>query len=327
MNYKDYYKILGVSKTADEKEIKQAYRRLARQYHPDKNQGNKKAEEKFKEINEAYEVVGDTNNRAKYDQLGSNYHRYQQMGGNNADFDFSQYFSQGRPGGGHPGGGQRVNMDFGDLFGSQGGFNQSSGGGFSDFFNTIFGQQRQTTRQAPRQDFFSQQTATTDMEQVVTITIEEAFTGTTRTITQNGRSFSAKIPRGAKNGTKIRLKGKGSPGPSGQGDLFLIVQVTPDEQFTRVGNNLEVLVPVDVVTAVLGGKVTVPTLTGDVTLTIPAGTQGGQTFRLRSKGMPHLRQPSESGDLMAKINIQIPNNLTPEETKLYEKLSAYQQEK
>lgn len=325
MNYKDYYKILGVSKNSDEKEIKKAYRRLAREYHPDKNQGNKQAEEKFKEINEAYEVLGTADNRSKYDQLGSNYHRYQQMGGNSADFDFSQYFSQG-----YPGGGQRVNVDFGDLFGSQGGFGGQSSGGFSDFFNTIFGQQQAHARQ-PRQDFFNQQAtpsaSTTDMEQIVTISLEEAFHGTTRSFSQNGSSFTAKIPRGAKNGTKIRLKGKGNVTAYGQGDLFLIVQVTPHSQFKRVGNNLEVDVPVAVTTAVLGGNVVVPTLTGDVTLKIPAGTQGGQTFRLRSKGMPHLRQPSESGDLMAKINIQIPQDLSTEEQELYEELAERQKEK
>lgn len=324
MDYKDYYKILGVSKTSDEQEIKKAYRRLARQYHPDKNQGNKQAEEKFKEINEAYEVLGDADNRSKYDQLGSNYHRYQQMGGNNSDFDFSQYFSQG-----FPGGRQRTNMDFGDMFGGQAGFGGAqSSSSFSDFFTSIFGQQmnaRQNTRQAPRQDFFSQQAATTDMEQVVTISLEEAYTGTTRTITQNGQSITAKIPQGAKNGTKIRLRGKGSVGPSGQGDLFLVVQVTPNDRFTRTGHNLEVSVPVDVVTAVLGGKVTVPTLTGDVTLKIPAGTQGGQTFRLSNKGMPHLRQPDDSGDLLAKITIQTPQQLTPEEKALYTQLAELQE--
>lgn len=317
MNYKDYYQILGVNKKSTEKEIKSAYRRLARKFHPDKNQGNKQAEERFKEINEAYEVLGDPNNRQKYDQLGSNYHRYQQMGGNSSDFDFSQWFSQGAPGGG-----QRVNMDFGDLFGS--GFSsQGSSGGFSDFFNAIFGQQA-ATRQAPRKDYFSQQTATRDMEQIVTISLEEAYLGTSRSFRQNGSTFTAKIPRGAKNGTKIRLKGKGNVGATGQGDLFLIVQVTPHEQFKRVGNNLEVAVPVGVVTAVLGGKVAVPTLSGDVTLKIPAGTQGGQTFRLRGKGMPHLRQPNESGDLMAKITIQIPENITAEELALYEQLAALQ---
>ena len=321
MNYKDYYKILGVSKNADEKEIKKSYRRLARQYHPDKNQGNKQAEERFKEINEAYEVIGDTDNRSKYDQLGSNYHRYQQMGGNSSDFDFSQYFSQG-----FPGGGQQGNINFGDLFGSQGGFgNSQSSGGFSDFFTSIFGQQMNTRQQTPRQDFFNQQATTTNMEQIVTISLEEAYSGTTRTITQNGSSFTAKIPRGAKNGTKIRLKGKGKVTAYGQSDLFLVIQVTPNTKFKRVGHNLEVDVLVDVVTAVLGGKVTVPTITGDVTLKIPAGTQGGQTFRLSNKGMPHLRQPSESGDLMAKISIQIPKNISPEEKEIYKQLAKQQQ--
>ena len=319
MNYKDYYQILGVNKNANEKEIKQAYRRLAREYHPDKNQGNKKAEERFKEINEAYEVIGDAKNRTKYDQLGSNYHRYQQMGGNAADFDFSQWFSQGGRGGSH-----RVNMDFGDLFG-QGGFNSQSSG-FSDFFDAIFGQ-RTNSRQTPRQDYFGQQAATPDMEKVVTISLEEAFHGTTRSFTENGTSFTAKIPRGAKNGTKIRLKGKGHMTAYGRGDLFLIVQVTPHKLYQRVGNNLEISVPVDVVTAVLGGKVVVPTLTGDVTLKIPAGTQGGQTFRLSKKGMPHLRQPNDAGDLLAKITIQIPKDLTHEEQELYEKLASLQDPK
>lgn len=319
MNYKDYYQILEVSKQADEKEIKKAYRRLARQYHPDKNQGNKQAEEKFKEINEAYEVLGNADNRSKYDQLGSNYHRYQQTGGDPSDFDFSQWFSQGTDGG------QRVQFDFGDLFGSQGGFSSQSSG-FSEFFNSVFGQQAQT-RQSPRQDFFSQQATTTDMEQIVTISLDEAYQGATRTFEQNGRSFTAKIPRGAKNGTKIRLRGKGSSGPGGPGDLFLVIKVSPHSQFTRAGHNLEVIVPVDVITAVLGGKVVVPTLSGDVTLKIPAGTQGGQTFRLRGKGMPHLRQPDQFGDLMAKINIQVPTTLTPEEQELYEKLARITQEK
>ena len=326
MDYKDYYQILGVSKSADQDEIKRAYRRLARQYHPDKNQGDKQSEEKFKEINEAYEVLGDANNRQKYDQLGSNYHRYQKMGGNTADFDFSQWFSQGSAQRG-----QHVNVDFGDLFGSQGGFSGQSSGGFSDFFNTIFGQRMnqpgQASRRTPRQDFFSQQAVSADVEQVVTISLEEAYQGTTRSFSRNGRTFSAKIPKGAKNGTKIRLRGKGNAVAGGAGDLFLVVQVTPHDTFKRAGNNLEITIPVDVITAVLGGKITVPTLAGQVTLKIPPGTQGGQTFRLRGKGMPHLRKPDDHGDLMVKISIQIPKEITPEEQELYEKLASLQSQK
>ncbi|MCA9977615.1 MAG: DnaJ domain-containing protein, partial [Anaerolineales bacterium] len=162
MEYKDYYKILGVSKQADEKEIKRAYRKLAQKYHPDKNPGNKSAEEQFKAINEANEVLGNPDNRAKYDQLGQNYHRYQQMGGNPADYDFSQWFSGGR------GQGQRVNVDFGDMFGG-------SSAGMSDFFNVIFGGSMGQQRTASRNDFFGRQSVNPDIEQTVEISLEEAY--------------------------------------------------------------------------------------------------------------------------------------------------------
>jgi curved DNA-binding protein len=307
MEYKDYYQILGVAKNADESEIKRAYRRLARQYHPDKNPGNQAAENKFKDINEAYEVLGDAQNRAKYDQLGHNYHRYRQMGGNPQDFDFSEWF--GRSGQG----GQRVNVDFGDLFGG------GSSGGMSDFFNAIFSNGgARPTRNVGR---------SYDIEQTVEITLEEAYTGTTRTFSSNGEQFTAKIPAGAKTGTKVRLRGKGQAKPSsGQGDLLLGVQVRPHERFERDGQTLSVVVDVDVVTAVLGGKAKVPTLTGPVNLTIPAGTQGGQTIRLRGKGMPRLRSQNQYGDLLATINITVPQKLSDEERALYQQLAALRQD-
>lgn len=314
MEYKDYYQILGVSKQAGEKEIKRAYRKLAQQYHPDKNPGNKAAEEKFKSINEAYEVLGNPENRAKYDQLGQNYHRFQQMGGNPADFDFSQWFS---------GGGQsrRVNVDFGDLFGG-------NSGGMSDFFNTIFGGgmgQQRAQRGGNMHGFFDQQAINLDLEQTVEISLEEAFHGATRTFSQDGQEFTAKIPAGAKTGSKIRLRGKGNRAANRQGDLYLIVKVLPHPTFKRVGNNLQVTVKVDVVTAVLGGKVEVPTLTGPVKLTIPPGTQGGQTHRLKGKGMPHLHNNELKGDLLAKINIRVPQDLSMEEQTLYEQLAQLRQ--
>jgi curved DNA-binding protein len=315
MEYKDYYQTLGVSKKADEKEIKRAYRKLAQKYHPDKNPGNKSAEEKFKAINEAYEVIGNPENRAKYDQLGQNYHRYQQMGGNPADFDFSQWFSGG-------GRGERVNVDFGDIFGG------GSSGGMSDFFNAIFGGgmgNMNQRRAGGMSDLFGQQAVNLDIEQPVEISLEEAYSGAERTFSQNGDTFTAKIPAGAKTGSKIRLRGKGNPGPQGRGDLYLIVKVLPHKTFKRVGNNLEVAVKVDVVTAVLGGKVEVPTLTGPVFLTIPPGTQGGQTHRLKGKGMPQLRNQEMKGDLLAKINIRIPKDLSPEEKELFEQLAHLQE--
>ena len=311
MEYKDYYKILDVSKDADNKAIKRAYRQLARKYHPDKNPGDEKAEETFKEINEAYEVLGDAENRATYDRLGRNYHQYQQMGGSTSDFDFSQWFNGAR--GGSQG---RGHVDLGDLFGG--------GGGFSDFFNSIFGNSGARGPSMRQEDIFGQvrgQGANLDVNQTVDITLEEAYQSTTRKIHQNGSQFSTKIPAGAKTGTKIRLKGKGTVGAYGQGDLYLVVNVLPHNTFERVGNNLRADVPIDVVTAVLGGRVEVPALDGAVQLTIPPGTQGGQVFRLKGKGMPYLRDETKFGDLLMRVKIRIPKEINDDQRHLYQQLA------
>ncbi len=309
MEYRDYYNILGVDRKASEKEIKKAYRKLARKFHPDKNPDDKKAEEKFKEINEAYEVLGNSENRSKYDRLGQNYQRYQQMGGAPNGFDFSEWFAQSgaRPGGYQQ---QQVNIDFEDLLGSN--------SGFSDFFTTIFGNQG-TRRQGAGSPFAQRQSVPTQqkMEQPVNITLEEAFAGTTRTLRNSSETFTAKIPKGSKTGTKIRLRGKAGV----SGDLYLVVEVEPHPTFKRDGNNLLVTVPVSVTTAVLGGKVIVPTLEGSVRLSIPAGTQGGKTFRLRGKGMPDLRDKEKQGDILATIHIEVPHSLTEQEQSLYEQLA------
>ena len=314
MEYKDYYKILGVSRDANDKAIKRAYRQLARQYHPDKNPGDRKSEETFKEINEAYEVLGDADNRSKYDRLGHNYHRYQQTGGNPADFDYSQWFG-GAGGGGSYG---RVNIDLGDLFGG--------GGGFSDFFNTIFGgaAARGAAAQTQQEDLFGRvrgQNPSLDIKQTVDISLEEAYQGTIRPFNQNSSQFTVKIPAGAKTGTKIRLSGKGNVGSYGKGDLYVVVNVLPHERFERAGSNLRVDVIVDDVTAVLGGKVQVPTLGNTVQLTIPEGTQGGQVFRLKGKGMPYLRDETRLGDLLARVKIRVPKNLTHDQRSLYQQLA------
>ncbi len=203
-------------------------------------------------------------------------------------------------------------MDFGDLF----------GGGASDFFNTIFGGGLNQQRGGRMEDLFGRQPANLNVEQPVEITLEEAYHGTTRTFSQNGSQFTAKIPAGAKTGSKIRLRGKGNASPrGGRGDLFLVVKVQPHAVFKRAGHNLHVTVKVDALTAVLGGQVSVPTLTGPVNLTIRPGTQGGQTHRLKGKGMPYLGDNSLKGDLMAKIHIRIPKELSAEERKLYEQLA------
>ncbi len=292
MEYKDYYKILGVNKRADEKEIKKAYRNLARKFHPDQNPDNPQAEEKFKDINEAYEVIGDKDNRAKYDQLGVNYHRYKQMGGQPGGFDFSQFGNGG------------VNIE--DLFGGQ-------GGGFSDFFSSIFGG---PAGAPPR----GAQPLRQDTEQEIDVTLDEAFHGGSRILVDaRGERYKVKIPKGAKSGTKVRLRGKGSRG----GDLYLVIRVQPHDLYERdaqADTTLHTSVPVDSLTAILGGEARVETLKGAVKLKIAPGTQGGQRLKLRGRGMPDLRQNDRYGDLIAEIQIVVPTNLSAEERSLYEQL-------
>ncbi|MCL4868120.1 MAG: J domain-containing protein [Anaerolineae bacterium] len=298
MEFKDYYQLLGVDKTADEKTIKRAYRKLAQQYHPDKNPNNKASEEKFKAINEAYEVLGNPENRAKYDQLGQNYHQWRQMGGQPGGFDFSQW-------GGRPGGGYQTTVNLEDMFGGE-------AGGFSEFFEAIFGGRR--GQQAVRGR---------DMEHTIEISLEEAYHGTTRTLSQQGSgTFTAKIPPGAKTGTKVRLRGKGGAGTGSQaGDLFLVVRVHHHPVYKRDGDNLSLDLPVDIPTAVLGGKIPVNTLSGSVMLTIPPGSSSGRVIRLSGRGMPKLQDPTQHGDLLVRIMITAPKQLSEQERHLYEALA------
>lgn len=307
MEYKDYYKTLGVERNAEEKKIKKAYRKLARQYHPDVNPDDKTAEERFKDINEAYEVLSDPEKRSKYDQLGSSWQQWQHKGRDPRGFDWSQWFNQAQPGGG----GVRVEYaDLGDLFG---------GGGFSDFFQSIFG-----GGGAPQARLRRGQ----DYTQPVEITLEEAFQGTTRVIQKDGRRLEVKIPPGAKTGSKVRMAGEGSPGMSGgaSGDLYLEVTVLPHSIFERQGDDLNCEILVSLYTAVLGGEVKVPTPGGDVLLTIPPEIQGGRTFRLREKGMPNLRNPKKRGDLYAKLRVQVPQKLSEEEKELFRELASLRQD-
>lgn len=303
MEYKDYYKILGVDRNATEEEIKKAYRRLAMKYHPDRNPGDKSAEEKFKEINEAYEVLGDPEKRKRYDALGESYFRWQQSGAP-GDFNWEEWFAQG------PVGTRTVRIDLDDLFGDL--------GGFSDFFSAIFGGMPDTTTRTTGR---RTRQATPAVEQPVQITLEEAYRGTTRLIQVDGRRLEGKIPPGARTGTKVRLAGQGPIGPNGQrSDLYLVIEVLPDPRFERKDDDLYTEVTIDLYTAVLGGQVTVPTLGGDVILTIPPGTQPGQIFRLSGRGMPNLRNPQKHGDLYVKVKVELPRHLTPQQRALFEQL-------
>ena len=294
MEYKDYYKILGVDRKASQDEIKKIYRKLAMKYHPDKNPDNKAAEDKFKEVNEAHQVLSDPEKRARYDRLGSSYSQWQQRGAP-GDFNWGDYF--GGAGGAPRGGGRQVRYeDVGDMFGGGG------MGGFSDFFESMFGmgggmgaQPRQNPR-APRQRY----------EQPVNISLAEAHEGAIRILESEGKRVQIKIPVGAKTGTKVRVKGKAPDG----GDLYLKVTVDNNVNFERKGDNLHTQTNVDVFTALLGGKAQVKTLNGNLSLTIPAGTQPEQVIRLSGRGMPKLRKPKENGDLFVRVKVKIPKELS-----------------
>ncbi len=300
MDYKDYYKILGVERKASQDEVKKAYRKLAMKYHPDKNPGDKKAEEKFKEINEAHEVLGDPKKRARYDQLGESYSQWQQ-GGGRGNFNWEDWYAN------NPGGGTRV--EYGNL-------NDMFGGGFSDFFSQIFGGMGgfggATTRTQTRRRTMQPQ----QYEQPVTITLQEAYNGAERILQAGDRRMTVKIPAGAHNGTKVRMA---NASPDG-GDIYLVVEVAPDAQYELKGIDLYSDVTLDLVTAVLGGQARVPTPGGDVMLTIPAGTQPGQTFRLAGRGLPGLSNKQKSGDFFARIKVTLPRQLSPKQRELFERL-------
>lgn len=314
---KDYYAILGVSRGASAKEIKQAYRKLARQYHPDVNPGDKSAETKFKEVNEAYEVLSDPEKRRKYDQYGD-------------QWQFAEQFAQAkRP--------RTQFWEFGQTGGPGFGFEED----LSSLFGDLFGMGRRQAR--PRRG--------RDLEHPVEVTLEEAYHGTKRSIAlqtaqpctncqgsglvQNMpcpvcrgaglapavKRLEVKIPAGVKNGSRVRVAGKGEPGYTGgpSGDLYLVVSVKPHPHFQRKGDDLYVDVVVPLTVAVLGGEVMVPTLKGKLALKIPAETQNGRSFRLTGQGMPHLGN-SSYGDLLAKVNVVLPTKLSKEERKLFEQL-------
>ena len=322
MEYKDYYQSLGVSRDADEKEIKRAFRRLARQHHPDVNPGDAGAEERFKEINEAYEVLSDPEKRGKYDQLGSELYRWQQAGGRPGDFDWGRW-ATGAPGGQ----GQRVYVrygtpeDLGDLFGG--------GNPFSDFFSQIFGGMGAGGGATPGGfEYRVRPQRGRDYEQEVEVSLRDAYQGTTRTFQKDGRRLEVKIPPGARTGTRVHMAGEGGPGTAGgeTGDLYLNVKVSSDPQFERRGDDLHVTVPVDLYTLILGGQTQVPTLSGPVMLTIPAGMQNGRVFRLRGKGLPHLRQPEQHGDLYARVDVRLPAHLPLRQRELFEELRCISHE-
>ncbi len=306
MANRDYYEVLGVSRGATEKEIRQAYRRLARRYHPDLNPNDKQAEARFKEISEAYEVLSDPKKRSLYDRFG---HAWKQAeAARAAGVDFGQADQATRrqwrswPSGWGPSIPGGLEDILGDLFGDQG----------------IGGVWR--TRMTPQRG--------QDYEQPIEVTLEEAFAGTLRTLRiqdANGstRTLEVKIPPGVTDGSRVRIAGKGGPGIAGgpAGDLYLVVSVRPHPTFERKGDDLYVTVPVPLHVAVLGGEVQVPTPKGTgLALKIPPETQNGQRFRLAGQGMPHLGG-SNRGDLYAEVKVVLPTHLTDRERQLFQELA------
>ncbi len=296
MDYKDYYKILGVERKASADDIRKAYRKLAMQFHPDKNPGDKKSEDKFKEINEAYQVLSDETKRARYDQLGSAYSDFRTRGGRPGDFQWDDWFQQQN--GQQRGYGGNAEDPFGGA------------GGFSDFFRSIFGE---AVRSSARNQA-AQQQQQQGYQQAVDITFQEAYEGTARQLQTNGRKLQVRIPAGVKTGSKVRVAGAGPEGL----DLYLIVNVTDENRFERDGQDLTTTSTLSVFTLILGGEAEVETPTGKVKLNIPAGTQTDQVFRLAGRGMPHLKNPATKGDLFVKLKVQVPKYLSSKQRELLE---------
>jgi len=324
MANKDYYQILGVGRGASEREIKQAYRRLARKHHPDVNPGDKSAEAKFKEINAGYEVLSNPEKRKKYDQFGD-------------QWEYAEQFAK-------TGGQDRVRWDFG-----KGGaaFEYGDVSDYGDIFSSLFGDAGIGSRvkRGPQRG--------QDIESPIEVSLEEAYHGSARIIQLQGqepctacggtgrvgnrvcticsgagvkvipRRLEVKIPAGVKDGSRIRMAGEGVPGRTGgsKGDLYLVVKVLPHTLFERKGDDLYSEVSVPLATAILGGEIILPTLNGNLSLKIPPETQNGKVFRLAGKGMPQLGN-ANYGNLFAKVKVVLPTNLTEEERKLFERLRS-----
>lgn len=299
MAYIDYYKILGISKTASQEDVKKAYRKLARKYHPDLNPNDKEAEKRFKEINEANEVLSNPENREKYDKYGENWKHGE-------EYEKAQQYQRSSQGSAYGGG--FSGADFGE------------GEDFSDFFQSMFGGGGgfgRSTRGSSSGKFKGQ-----DIHGELNLTLQDAATSHQQTFDINGRKVRITVPAGVYDGQQIKLKGHGSPGHNGgpNGDLYITFNIAPDSQFERIGDDLKTKVEVDLYTAVLGGDIMVKTLSGEVKLKVKPETQSGTTVRLKGKGFPVYKKEGSFGDLFVTYEVKIPTNLTEKQKELFQQL-------
>lgn len=320
MDFKDYYVSLGVTPDADEKTIKKAYQKLAKKNHPDVNPGDKAAEAKFKDAMEAYQAISDPQKRRKYDELREDYQQWKARGAR-GDYNYDRW--QPNPGRGSGAGQNMSQEDFAEMFGGgggrSGGFGSSGGEGYSDFFSTLFGGSDQGRGYSGGRVRAGQ-----DHETEVQVTLEETYNGTTRLIRTGEKRIEAKIPKGVRTGSKVRLTGQGGPGISGGpgGNLYLNITVSPFARFVRDGDDLRADLPIDFYKAILGGEVNIFTFAGEVILKIPALSQSGKKFRLKGKGMPNLEKPLQYGDLFLELSIVLPENMSEQEVTTLRDLAA-----
>jgi len=307
MEYKDYYKILEVDKNSTQDEIKKSFRKLAKKYHPDKTKGDKVAEEKFKEINEAYEVLGDKDKRQKYDQMGENYKYYQQAGTQGGNFDWSQFSS-------NPQGQSSYSFqgDLNDLFGRS---------GYSDFFDIFFGGSNFERKRAGRGRKAAPQKGS-DLRANLDITLREAYTGTEKVFSIGQESIKLKIKPGIESGHILKIPGKGESGPRFKepGDLYISINILNDNTFIRKGNDLYAKLNISLYQALLGDKVDFETMKGKVKVTIPKECPFGKTLRMAGFGMPVYGEFGKYGDLYLNVEINMPKSLTEKERAIIKEL-------
>ncbi len=329
MEFKDYYSTLGVAKTATDKEIKQAFRKLARKFHPDVNPGDKSAEARFKDINEAYEVLGDPAKRKKYDELGANWRVYEQAGAGAGGFNpgaaggWNVHFGAGGPGGGFH---TITEDDMREMFGDA--------NPFSDFFQTFFGGSvRADTGRRPGRGARARARAGRDVEQEIELGLEDAYHGVTRRLSikhdGHARTMDVRIPAGVGDCSRVRVACEGEHGAGGgqAGDLYLRIRLRPHPRFERKGKDLYTHVSIPLTTAVLGGEAEVPTIAGKpLRLKVPPTTQNAQVFRLKGHGMPAVGKPEDRGDLYATVDVELPRNLSAEQRAHFEALQKLERQ-